>query len=409
MKIFVSALEPSANVHLKNLIAKIYERAEKSKKHIEICGIFDRGFFLEDFAKILNAPIFAPQEFSAMGFFDVAKKIFFFHRALKIAAKTAQNADVCVVLDASSFHLRLAKMLKNSPKNPKKIYYILPQIWAWKAWRAREILENFDFLCAILPFEGAVYENFLKKSGENPKNFIFHDVNSFFAQKNMRPDPERPHFARLCYVGHPFLDSDFSQKFPQNPQNLVFMPGSRRGEISRIFPIFQDLARKSELKKFTKILVVPQSLSRENLTEIYGDHSDFCVTFDAPEALKTAHFAFICSGSATLEATLFSTPFILCYIAPALDFFIMKRALNTAYIGLANIFLEKIAPDPKNFKNFPLHPEIIQKNCTSENLLAAFLSYDFVKFYENAPKISKYLRHGSAENVAKIALDCYNF
>ncbi len=111
--------------------------------------------------------------------------------------------------------------------------------------------------------------------------------------------------------------------------------------------------------------------------------------------LLEADFAFICSGTATLEASLIGTPFVLTYIAKPLDYYIASKLVKLDYIGLANIMFSK-------FKNRALHPELIQEEVNAKNLLKAFAEYDRGGFLEDSKALREYLEHGSSKRVAKI-------
>ncbi|MGP1449867.1 MAG: lipid-A-disaccharide synthase [Wolinella sp.] len=339
MKILVSALEPSSNLHLESLLSYL--------DGVELCGIFDPK---------LGDPLFSSAQFSVMGFTDVAKNLPFFWRAKREMIALAKEADKILLMDSSSFNIPLAKAIKKLYPNKEIIYYILPQVWAWKSWRAKEIEESCDKLAAILPFEVNYYENKAK------------------------------------YVGHPLLD-----QIPNIDENRIknecvaFMPGSRLGEISRLFPIFSEVA--SEIC-VPKILVVPQIYKGRNLSEIYGDVSGFEVSFDTHDALLHSSFAFVCSGTATLEATLFGVPFVLAYRARAFDYFIVKNLVKINYIGLANIFEAHRGSEP-------LHEELLQERANKEELLRVYRECDRDKFLARCRGLREYLGHGSAENTAQ--------
>ena len=350
MKVLVSALEASSNFHLKTLLRHL------NQDQIELLGIFDRS---------LGCPIYGPEDFSVMGFIDVVKKLSFLMQAQKQMVKLSQEADKVLLLDSSSFHLPLAKKIKKLYPEKEIIYYILPQVWAWKPWRAKELEKNCDRLAAILPFEVNYYQS------------------------------------KAEYVGHPLLDSIMQCKESIKGDGIVFMPGSRRGEIQRILTDFYLLAEKYFQQK-RKILVVPKMWENKDLKEIYGEKINlFEIYFDAREALLEAEFAFICSGTATLEAALIGTPFVLAYRARNFDYYIYKSLIGLSCIGLANIFYQAICGQVAGRGNVFLHPELIQSECSAENLYRAYKNMDKEQFFIDSKKIHSYLGHGSAKNIAK--------
>ena len=340
MKILVSALEKSANVHLKELL---------KESNFEICGIFDEN---------LGDSLIDLQSLSVMGFSDVLKKIGLFINLQKKMLSLAKDVDKVLLIDSSGFNLPLAKKIKSKYPNKKIIYYILPQAWAWRRGRIKTLEKYIDKLCSILPFE---------------KNYYSKD-------------------APIEYVGHPLLDEikDFKTSLT-NSDTIAFMPGSRKSEIKALMPIFKEVRKKIDKRA---LLVVPKHF-KNSIDEIYGNIDDFIVAYNPYEALKRSEFAFICSGTATLESTLIGTPFVLSYIAKPLDYFIAKNLVDLKYVGLSNIFMQQM-------KKEPIHPEFLQKDVTVKNLLNAYENFDKDMFLKNSFLIREYLKHGSSKRVAKI-------
>ncbi|CRF46174.1 lipid-A-disaccharide synthase [Helicobacter heilmannii] len=348
MKILVSALEVSSNIHLKAL------RLHLPK--VKWLGVYDP-------IEPNDNPVLSPKDFSIMGFKEVFGRLFFFYKALKAMARLAEQADLVLLMDSSSFNIPLAKRIKKIHPNKPILYYILPQVWAWKAYRAPIIECYCDKLAAILPFELSYYQH------------------------------------KAQFVGHPLLDEIQYQKTELGGESVVFMPGSRKQEIERILPIFVQVAQKIQGKK---VLVVPASFQGLDLSALYGAHLNlFEVSFDAHKSLYEASFAFICSGTATLEAALIGTPFILAYKARPLDFFIAKNLVHLTCIGLANIFYNALHDESPGRGQTMLHPEIIQDDLNASKLLELYNSLDREKFLQESQKIRAYLQHGSAQVVAE--------
>ncbi len=343
MKILVSALEPSANLHLKELLKYI-------DPSIKLEGIFD---------KELGNPIVDMQQKAIMGFVDAIKNLPFFFDLSNKMVELAKDAKVVLLMDSSGFNLPLAKKIKKNYPNKKIIYYILPQAWAWRRKRVYELSKNCDILASILPFEKDYY----------------------------------PKEANIIYVGHPLLDEikEFKNNINPTIKNIALLPGSRRGEITKLMPIFNQFTK--EMSHFNYTLVIPKKM--KNNLEIYGDISKYNISFNTHKTLYNSDFALICSGTATLEAALIGTPFILTYKAKKLDFFIAKHLVKLNYIGLANIFFDKLKRDP-------LHPELIQEELNLTNLIENFKKFNREKFINESKILRDYLKYGSAQNVAKI-------
>jgi len=345
MKLLVCALETSSNIHLEALLKEL-------PKDIELIGIFD---------KKLGNPTYDITELAVMGFIDVIKKLRFFLKLKKEMTELSHKADKVLLMDSSGFNLPLAKSIKKLNPTKEIIYYILPQAWAWKKKRIPKIEQRCDKLCSILPFEKEYYT---KKE-------------------------------KINYVGHPLLDEIEHFKDSIKKINYVaFMPGSRRGEIKKLMPIYKEIVKQIDAKP---ILIIPAKFSNQYIKEVYGDISEFEISNNAHKTLQKVDFAFICSGTATLEAALIGTPFVLSYIANKLDYIIAMKLIKIKYIGLANIFFEKQGKEP-------IHKEFLQENVTVENLLQEYKTLDREKFLENSKILRGYLQHGSSKNVAKIIL-----
>lgn len=480
MKLFLSALEPSSNLHAKEVIAALlrpesnpkgtesspkldssrqdfadFNTPEKSRapqtlqtsqalqksqksgessapmsisaNSLELIGVFDRELLGEfEALGVRLSPTFSPREFSIMGFSDVARALPFLLRAQRILATLAPQADRILLMDSSSFHIRLAKRIKRAAPHAKIHYYILPQLWAWKPWRAKELERYCDRLLGILPFEASCYSQHARDS----RQFV--------------------------YVGHPLLDEldvslldsrakalethqeNHQEKHQQQCEEkcIVFMPGSRRSEIRRIFPVFVQVARA--LPNAKKLLVIPKayqpseresiitessatgsatldSLAPESLATLRGLYElspqtqgalgEFELCFDTSAALARADFGFICSGTATLEAALLGVPFVLAYRTGWLDFMIARAFVRLRVIGLANIFYQALCGERAGQGESLMHAELIQEQMSVENLLEAYARADERACVEYAYKLRGFLRHPSAHNVARILLE----
>jgi len=339
MKILVSALEYSANVHLKSVLELL--------PNCELYGVFDSN---------LGKPIIDMQKEAIMGLSDAVKRVPFFLKLAKKMVELSKNCDKVLLIDSSGFNLPLAKKIKKANPNIEIIYYILPQAWAWKQKRVYKLAKYCDKLLSILPFEQTIY----------PPN------------------------ANIKYVGHPLLDQIKEYKTTINCEikNILFMPGSRKSEIKRLMPIFRDVAKTLDI---IPTLAIPKHL--KNNLDIYGNIDNFKIAYNAQDALIKADFAFICSGTATLEAAIIGTPFILAYKAKSLDYFIGSKIVKLKHVGLANIFFDKIHKEP-------MHLEFLQNKVTANNLITAYKKYNFKNFTINSKILRAYLQNGSAKNVA---------
>ena len=339
IKLLVSALEPSSNLHLKEVL--------KHTQDIELLGIFDKS---------LGSPLYDISEMAIMGVVDAIKKLRWFFKVADQMVELAKDADKILLMDSSGFNLPLAKKLKTTYPNKEIIYYILPQIWASRPKRAVKLEKYCDRLLGILPFEVDYYSS------------------------------------KAEYIGHPLLD-EINIQHQVNSNTIAFMPGSRKSEISRLLPIFKKVKEKLSDKK--AILIIPKTFSDKKIKNLYGDISEFEIEKETHSALAKSEFAFICSGTATLESALIGTPFTLSYIAKKIDFFIGTKLLGITQVGLANIILT-------NYNNSTLHNELLQEEVTVENLLKEYYKTDRTIFEQKAKELRDYLGHGSSKSVAKI-------
>ncbi len=350
MKILVSALEHSANLHLRSLRKVLSD-------DVEFIGIFDSD---------LGKPIVDLRSLAIMGFVDAVKKLRYFLKLNKEMVDLADEADKILLIDSSGFNLPLAKKIKKRYPDKEIIYYILPQAWAWKKKRIPVLEKTIDHLLSILPFEKDYYT------------------------KN----------APITYVGHPLLDivENFKDELKPEVKSIVFMPGSRKGEIKKLMPVFRSMVQK--LDNIEATVIIPKHFTKEDINELYGTLTGFKIAYDAHKTLYDADFAFICSGTATLEAALIGTPFVLSYIAKPLDYFIVSKLVKLSHIGLSNIMFTQ-------FNERALHPELIQKEVTADNLLNAYEAFDRDTFLEDSKHLRTYLKHGSSKTVAAIIEDRY--
>jgi len=339
MKLLISALEPSSNLHLKEVLKYLDSN---------ICGIYDKDLSEQK-------PLYDMREFSVMGFIDVISKVAKAKEAIDELCFLAKDCDKALLIDAPSFNIRLAKKLKERNPNIKIIYYILPKVWAWKKNRVKQIEKYCDEIISIFPFENKFYKS-------------------------------------CKYLGNPLLDEIKIVKENLNPTGKVaFLAGSRRSEIKKLMPIFRQVAKKIDKEK---LLVVPSFFSDEDL-KTYGDINDFKVIKDTHKALNESDFAFVCSGTASLEASIIGVPFVLVYKAKALDYFIAKRFVKLKYVGLANIIFDFLDLEP-------IHREFLQSDVNEQNLLNEYQNIDREAFFEKSKKLKEILENGSSKKVAEL-------
>jgi len=342
MKILVSALEPSSNLHLQEVL--------KQSSNFELVGIFDKRF---------GKPLYDTSDMAIMGIVDAIKKLRWFFKVADEMVALAKDVDKILLMDSSGFNLPLAKKLKLAYPSKQIIYYILPQVWASRASRVKKLELYCDTLLGILPFEIEMYSSI-----------------------------------KAHYIGHPLLDEIAVFNDTSISHNAIaYMAGSRASEIKNLLPIFKEIQKQLSDKR--AILIIPKHFSQQKIDELYGDISAFEISKETHQSLSKVDYAFICSGTATLESALIGTPFSLVYIAKKIDFFIGRKILKIGNVGLANIILT-------HYNNTLLHKEFLQEEVNIENLLHDYHTHDKSIFREKAKALKEYLSHGSSKEVAKI-------
>lgn len=341
MKLLVSALEPSSNLHLKALYPHLNE--------VELCGIFDES---------LGRPLYSPKDFSVMGIKDVIGKIFAAKEAMAEMLFLARDADKVLLIDAPAFNLPLAKKIKEKYPDKEISYYILPKVWAWKKKRAIKVDKYCDKLLSIFPFEDQFYP-------------------------------------RSTYVGNPLMDEikDFKTEVSKN-NKIAFLAGSRKSEVRSLMPIYHELRKKHQEEA---ILVIPPHFSDEEIEELYGDISEFIVIKNTHESLYQADFAYVCSGTATLECSLIGTPMVLVFKANRLEYWIGRKFVKLKHVGLANIVYD--FEDKEE-----MHTELLQEEVNVERMYEVYKTIDKERFLERSIELREELGRSRLKDVAEIIL-----
>ena len=320
----------------------------KHTNDIELLGIF---------SKELGEPLYDISQMAIMGIVDAIKKIRWLFKVADEMVELAKDADKILLMDASGFNLPLAKKLKVAYPNKEIIYYILPQIWLTRPKRAKKLEQYCDHLLGILPFEVDFYSS------------------------------------KARYIGHPLLDEIPKCKDRYEDTGFIaYLPGSRKSEIKKLMPIYKEVAKKINKKN---LLVIPSHFSSSDIQEIYGDIDDFEISRNTYDTFLKSEFAFVCSGTATLEAALIGVPLVLAYKAKKFDAFIARIFVKLQHVGLANIICDFA-------KTESLHVELLQEDVTVENLMQEYINMDRKLFFEKSQKLHALLKHGSKDEMIKL-------
>ena len=268
---------------------------------------------------------------SFMGFWEVAKHLPTIFRNLQRAHQDVQREapDVMLTLDFPGFNMRLAKALARANHPALRVQWVAPQIWAWKPGRAAQLARDFHAVAPILPFE----QEALERAG-----------------------------VEVWPCGHPLLDVLNTDKGPHDRDlNLVLLPGSRVQELRALLPVMMNAARQGAQAGMWPLdgVVVAGAPGRSISDYADAQRAGLKVVFGQTHTLlRRAQAAWVASGTATLEAALMDTPHVIAYRTSALTYTLAKRLAQVTHIGLPNLLLQEEAV-----------PELIQHECTAQNLL----------------------------------------
>ena len=298
---------------------------------------------------------------SVVGIAEVLKKLPAIRAAFKELAGMLERErfDCVVLIDYPDFNLRFAK--EAGKRNVPIVYYISPQVWAWRSGRIKDIARLVTKMLVIFPFE----EEFYKKSGVNAE-----------------------------YVGHPltstavcgFTKDEARAELGLNGANPVvaILPGSRTEEIRRLLPLMLEgvsLFKKRLGRRLTVILPSADGID-DGLLKEFLDKSGVDVSVFRKKTytvMRAADIALVSSGTATLETALIGTPMVIVYKVSWLSYFIGRRLIGIDRIGLPNIVTGSMVV-----------PELIQDCVTPENI-----EKEMSGIFEN-PERLKFMEDGYA-------------
>jgi len=286
--------------------------------------------------------------------------------------------DLVILIDYPDFNLLLARRAKK--RNIPVVYFISPQVWAWRKGRINVIKRVVDKMLVLFPFEEDMY----RRAGVN-----------------------------VSYVGHPLVDKinvfDTSDKVKQQlvidkkKPVVAIIPGSRHTEIELLLP---DMIKSAKLIKKSipdvQFFIPLADTIETSVVEPFIDGIDVSIVKKSMyEIVSVADFAIVASGTATLEVALLGTPFIICYRVSPLSYIVGKMLIDVPFIGLANIVAEK-----------KVAPELIQGDFTPEAVFEYALSV--LKNPEKAASLRKELlevrkKLGSGSAVNKVSNEIISF
>lgn len=292
------------------------------------------------------------RELAFMGFTEVLMNLRTIFRNLKFCKEDILRfrPDALVLIDYPGFNLRIAKWAKQ--QGLKVIYYISPQVWAWKENRVKMMKECIDKMLVILTFEKEYFKN--KWNWE------------------------------VEYVGHPLVEVVNGQQskvhggltvdgglLTMDQPVIALLPGSRRQEIMKKLPVMLGVAAKFPEYRF--VVAKAPGVENDFYNELLKNYSNVSsVSGQTYELLMRAKAAMVTSGTATLETALFGVPQVVCYKGSAVSYQIAKRVIRVNYISLVNLIMNK-----------PVVKELIQDDLNVKNL-----AYELKEILTNEERIS---------------------
>ncbi len=330
MRYYFIAGEASGDLHGSNLIKEI---KKTDKQAVMRCW---GGELMEQAGAAVDKHY---RELAFMGFTEVLMNIRTILKNFKRCKENISNfkPDVVILIDYPGFNLRMAKWAKQ--QNYKVVYYISPQVWAWKENRVKIIKAFVDRMLTILPFEQAFY----KKWNYNA-DYVGHPLIEAVAS------------FQSTVSGNQQLATADKIQTPSSRPIIALLPGSRKQELHHKLPIM--LAVTKFFPDYTFIIAKAPSQEDELYDKYLKEYPNvLTVRNQTYQLLSQATAACVTSGTATLETALFGVPEVVCYKAGNISYQIAKWLANVKYISLVNLIMDK-----------PVVTELIQEKLTVENL-----------------------------------------
>ncbi len=334
--VMIVAGEASGDAHAAKLVCAIREALPAVRfEFFGAAGPKMRGAGVE--------AIVESDSLAIVGLAEIGRALPMFLKAksdLKRAA-SARKPDIVILVDFPDFNLKLAKSLKKL--GFLVVYYISPQLWAWRKYRISSIRKYVDLLITILPFEKEWYSKRGVEHVEYVGNPLANKVRS------SRPRGE--------FCSDHGLD-------PSRPL-VALLPGSRHKEIERILPMMLDAAAELTVKvpKAQFLIAAGSTRARQDIKTILAnrviEHPFKVVEQETYDALNASDVAAVTSGTATLEAGIVGTPMAIVYKSSAINYALLRPLISVEHFGLINLIAgERVAT------------ELIQGELTPKSLAA---------------------------------------
>ena len=339
LRLMIVAGEPSGDAHAAALVRALREEAPGVE--FELFGATGRLMREAGVESVVRS-----DDLSILGLAEVARALPKFWRAFRTLKRAGveRRPNAVVLVDWPDFNLRLARSLHR--RGIRVVYYISPQLWAWRPYRVRSIRRDVDLLLAVLPFEPDWYE----ERGVTHVEFVGHPLAGEVV----------PRYGREEFCRRNGLD-------PARPV-IALLPGSRRKELERILPPMLEAAAllSGERPEIQFVVALAADRSRAEAGAIIEAASRdreralpalHVTQHETREALAASDAAAVASGTATLEAALIDTPFVIVYKESFVNWHTLGRLISAEHFGLINLIAGE-----------RLVTELMQSDLTGEGL-----------------------------------------
>lgn len=319
MKLAIVAGEASGDLHA----AEVLRQLKRLDPDIETFGIGGDLLAGEGMRLVHHA-----REMGIVGFFNVIRHLRMFRRVYDdtIAEIARQRPDAVLLVDYPGFNLRMARRCKEL--GLRVVYYISPQLWAWRRGRVKQVAKYVDRMIVIFPFEETFY---------------------------------REHGIETDYVGHPLIEEIGHIKRPPRQgevTRIALLPGSRRAEVVSLLPKMLDAVDVLAKERTIDACVVQAPTIPRALLDRYAVGRNVRVVGHGnAEAIAAADVALSSSGTATLECAVLGTPVIVMYRLSLANYWLGKLVVTIPHFGLINIVAGK-----------QIVPELIQGHVNGERI-----------------------------------------
>jgi lipid-A-disaccharide synthase len=366
----IIAGEASGDMHGAKLARSIKNQAGDAF----LFGIGGNAMQTEGVRLIVNA-----KTLSVVGITEVIAKLPTVYRAMSTVKKALGSIrpDLLILIDFPDFNFHVAAVAKKL--NIPILYYISPQIWAWRRNRVKKIKRLVDHMAVILPFEAPFYHE---------------------------------HNVPVTFVGHPLLDGILPKlsRPPSTTQSnepiIGLLPGSREKEVSTLLPVMIGAAKiiKQHLPSARFVVSCSDSIKDDLVMDIVSQYSSTLeieiIKGSVSEVFRKSRMLVAASGTVTLEAALHGIPTVIVYKVSPLSYWLGKRLIKVKHIGIANLIVQK-----------ELLPELIQDNASPQTIAETVIA--MISDQERLSQMEKELSSirdllggaGASDRVARIALN----